>query len=206
MMRASQPVSINGIEFDALISEERELTAEVPEYVTETGYTVSDNIVLSPQTLQMTLLLSNTPVSWMEHAGESHVADIIAQLEELYLSRELVTVITTDKTYQNMAITSLGIRKNTTYGFSREIPISLKEVLQTEVKTTTIPDSYAKSGSTGANAGTAATTSVSSASSSVGTGSGNASGSSSGNDSGSGSSGNGSILYNAGVALGLIKD
>lgn len=182
MMRASQPVSINGIEFDALISEERELTAEVPEYVTETGYTVSDNIVLSPQTLQMTLLLSNTPVSWMEHAGESHVADIIAQLEELYLSRELVTVITTDKTYQNMAITSLGIRKNTTYGFSREIPVSLKEVLQTEVKTTTIPDSYAK------------------------TGSGNVSGSSSGNNSGSGCSGSGSILYNAGVALGLIKD
>ena len=35
MARAKQPVSINGIEFDALIDESRTLEATVPEYSVE---------------------------------------------------------------------------------------------------------------------------------------------------------------------------
>lgn len=61
MARAKQPVSINGIEFDALIDESRTLEATVPEYSVESGFSVSDAIILSPEKLDMTLFVTNTP-------------------------------------------------------------------------------------------------------------------------------------------------
>ena len=69
MARAKQPVSINGIEFDALIDESRTLEATVPEYSVESGFSVSDAIILSPEKLDMTLFVTNTPVTWYNRHG-----------------------------------------------------------------------------------------------------------------------------------------
>lgn len=190
MARAQQPVSVNGIQFDALISEIHNFEAEVPEYTTETGYVVSDNIVLKPEGLEMTVNVTNTPVTWASQGGATHISDVVAQLKELYFKRELVTVITTDETYENMAIVSMSIPKEKDKGYMRQIVFSFKKVLQTEAATTTIPDSYAKSGQTEANAGTASTSSGSTSSGSSG-----GSGSGSSSDS-SGSSSKGSVAYN----------
>ena len=71
MARAKQPVSINGIEFDALIDESRTLEATVPEYSVESGFSVSDAIILSPEKLDMTLFVTNTPVTWYNRHGRS---------------------------------------------------------------------------------------------------------------------------------------
>ncbi len=48
MARAKQPVSVDDIEFDALIDSEEGYEADVPEYPTEKGFSVSDTIVLKP--------------------------------------------------------------------------------------------------------------------------------------------------------------
>ena len=45
MAKAKQPVSIEGIEFDALLDEERVLTAESPDYPVEDGFSVNDTII-----------------------------------------------------------------------------------------------------------------------------------------------------------------
>jgi hypothetical protein len=45
MARAKRPVTIAGIEFDALISEEHGYEATVPEYAVESGFSVSDAII-----------------------------------------------------------------------------------------------------------------------------------------------------------------
>ena len=47
MARAKQPVSVNGIEFDALIDQTDTLEATVPEYTVEDGFVVSDAIILN---------------------------------------------------------------------------------------------------------------------------------------------------------------
>lgn len=52
MGKAKQPVSINGVEFDALIDSDEGYEAQVPEYPTEKGFSVSDNITLKPETLR----------------------------------------------------------------------------------------------------------------------------------------------------------
>ena len=205
MARAKQPVSINGIEFDALIDESRTLEATVPEYSVESGFSVSDAIILSPEKLDMTLFVTNTPVTWYNRHGgsQNRVDSVVKQLEELYYAGEPVTIVTSDATYSNMAIESITFSKSTEVGYAREIPIYFKKIRVTSAKTTTIPDSYGKSGATGASAGTASTSSGSSGGGSSGSGSGGSSGSGSGS---SGSNGNSksSILYSAANSMGLM--
>ena len=103
-----------------------------------------------------------------------------------------------------MAITNISFAKSADVGYAREIPITLKKIVVTESATVTIPDSYGKSGTTGASGGTASTKSASksggSSGSSTGSGSGGGSGSGSSGKSGSG----GSTLYNAASGFGLI--
>lgn len=204
MARAKQPVSINGIEFDALIDQSISYEADVPEYPTEKGFNVSDNITVKARTISMTLYVTDTPVTWAKRFGASpdRVESVVKQLEQLYFAKKVITAVTSDAVYENVVITSLSISKSADTGYAREIPITLKEITVVESKTVTIPSSYGKSGKSSASAGTASTTGGSSGSS-VGGGSGG--GSSGGSKDQSGSGKNGSILYNVASNVGLIK-
>ena len=206
MGKATQPVSINGLEFDALIDESRTLEATVPEYSVESGFSVSDSVILNPEKLSMTLFVTNTPVTWYRRHGASptRVDNVVKQLEELYFAKEPVTIVTSDATYTSMAIESITISKSLEIGYARQIPISFKKIRVTTAKTTTIPDSYGKSGATAASAGTASTSTGSSGGGS-GSGSGSGGGSSgAGGSSGSNGNSKSSILYNAASSNGLI--
>ena len=216
MGKATQPVSVDGIEFDALIESTEGYEAEVPEYAVETGFCVSDTISLKPEKLDMTLFLSNRPVTWAQRLGngEGRVEDVVKRLKELYFKRQLITVITSSETYTDMAITDISFPKTTNMMDAMEIPISLKKVRTTETKTTTIPDSYGKSGATAAAAGTASTSKKSSKAAKSSGSSGNAGSSGSSSSSGGTSKSSrsssskeksGSILYNLAKGVGLIK-
>lgn len=198
MSKARQPVSVAGIEFDALISESRNYEASVPEYAVESGVMVSDDIILGSEKLDMTLYLTDTPVTWRGHAGRGRVEAVVQELEELYYSKSPVTVVTSEKTFTSMAITSMTISKTFENGYAREIPISFQKIRITSAKTTSIPASYGRSGKSQAAAGTANTSSGSS-----GSGGGSGSGSGSGSSSGSGSKS--SILYSAAKGMGLLN-
>ncbi len=207
MPKATQPVSINGIEFDALISQEQTLTATAPEYTVEDGFPVSDNVSLDSEPLNMVLYLTNTPVTWYNRHGSSlsRVAQVEKQLKELYFAKEPVTVVTSDDVFTDMVITSVGFKKSLETGFDREIPIAFKKVRVTKARTATIPESYGRGGATGASAGTANTSAGSSGSAGGGTGTGTGTGGGSGSG-GSNQNGNrkGSILYGAASSLGLL--
>ena len=201
MAQAVEPVSIDGITFDALIDADETWQSDVPAYPIETGFEVSDTIIIRPLTLNMNLYLTNTPVTWkpIHGSGPGRVQDVISRLRDLYFKKTPVTVNTTDNDYEDMAIVSIGLPKKIETGSSRLIPISLKQITVTEVKTASIPASYGKSGSTGANAGTASTASRPSTGTSAG-GGGNQGNQS--QEQGDGS--RGSILYNASRNTGLL--
>lgn len=201
MGRAMRPVSVAGIEFDALISENRSLSADTPEYPIETGFVVSDSVILKPQVLSMTLFLTDTPISWRRRlgSGQGRIQHVIDRLEEAYFKRELVTVVTSDKTYTNMAITGITIAKSAEMGYAIEIPITFKEVRVTKSATTTIPSAYGKSGTTGSNAGTAGIKTGSTPASAAKSKTGGSSGG------GSGASGKaGSVLYGLASSAGML--
>lgn len=197
MARPKQPVSINGVEFDALITEDRGLEATVPEYAVEDGFSVSDTIIIGTETLSMTLFVTDTPVTWFSRhgSGRGRTESVVKQLEELFYTKEPVTVVTSDRTYTDMAIESISFSKNAETGYAREIPISLRKIRITKARTTTIPDSYGKSGATGESAGTANT--------STATSSGGSSTNSSADSSGEAET-KSSILYSAANSMGLI--
>ena len=201
MATARQPVSIDGIEFDALITQTDSYSADVPTYPVEEGFAVSDTVILQPLELSMTLFVSNTPVTWLRRHGSSQtrVQDVLNRLRELYFSRKPVTVSTSERTYQSMAIVSIELSKNLETGTSREIPISFREIRVTESRKTTIPASYGRGGATGANAGTANVTN-SATPGSGGAGSGGAGSGSSSGDGGTKSS----ILYGLANGAGLL--
>lgn len=193
--RALQPVSINGIEFDALISSTEAYEASVPEYPVETGFTVSDTVILNAETLEMTLFLSNRPVTWARRFGASanRVGQVAGQLRELYFQKSLVTVSTGSGSYTNMAITSLSIPRTNSMMDAVEIPIKFKKVRVTASRTAVIPDSYGKSGATAAMAGTANTSAAST-------------GASGGNEAAGGDAqGSSSVVYGIASKFGLFK-
>ena len=213
-----KPVSIWGIEFDALIDETKNLSATIPTYPVEEGFPVSDTIILDPISIQMTLYVSNTPVTWLYRHGTStdRVNKICSLLEQKWLQKQLAKIVTTEAIYKDMGITSISIKKSHDIGYAREISVSAQKVRITKRKTVKIPSYVLKSGETKANAGTAST-STSSGKSSTASGTGGSSGGgggSGGNKNGGGSSSSGkgnssakkgqSILYGAASGLGLI--
>ena len=185
MARAKQPVSVADIEFDALIDSEEGYEADVPEYPTEKGFSVSDTIVLKADTLNMTLYVTDTPVTWRERTGSGpgKTEGVVRRLKDLYFAKKILEVTTTDCVYSNMVITSMNIKKSV-------------KIEVTETATAEIPASYGKSGKTAKAAGKASKTAASTAGSSSSGGS-SASGSSS-------SSSRGSVLYNAASSFGLL--
>lgn len=222
MAKRKQPVTVWGIEFDALIDEQKTMSASIPSYPVENGFPVSDTIINDPISIQMTLYLTNTPVTWLFRHGSStnRVNRICEEIENKWLSKELTKVVTTDTIYTNMGITQLTIKKSSEIGYAREISVTMQKVEVTEKKTVDVPSYILKSGETQENAGKAATSKTSSKSSgssggssssrsSGSSGSGGKSGSSGSSGSSSGSGGSDaknkqSILYGVANGLGFI--
>ena len=162
--KALKPVSVAGIEFDALIEESKTMNATIPSYPVEDGFSVSDTIILEPISISMVLFVSNTPVTWLHRHGHStdRVNKICEELENLWLEKKLVKVVTTNAIYKDMGIVSISIKKSKELGYSREISLQLQKVRVTKRKTVTVPNYILKSGTTAANAGTASTSQSSS--------------------------------------------
>jgi len=139
---------------DALINSDEGLEADIPDYPIETGFMVSDTIIIRPKTLSMTLFLSDTPVTWRFLGRPGRAQDVKARLKDLYYKKELVTVVTTDETYKDMGIESIHFPRTKENGSAYEMPIQLKQVQRTQTRTVGIPAGYGKSGTTGTSAGT----------------------------------------------------
>ena len=199
--RNIQPVSVAGIEFPAMLDETQTFTSDIPEYPVETGFVISDNITLQPMELPLTLLLSDTPLTWRGRVRSMSEAE--SMLKELYFSKTPFTVVTPSGTFESMGITSMQIKRSSENGYNKEVSRSLKQINVTATKTASIPDSYGKSGATGANAGTAST-SAGSTSTGGGSSGGGSGGSGSSGGSSSGKQSSGSILYNVASSAGLI--
>ncbi|MCI9658746.1 MAG: hypothetical protein HFI14_09055 [Lachnospiraceae bacterium] len=198
-----KPVSLAGIEFDALIDEQKTMSATIPTYPVEDGFPISDTIILDPIKVQMTLYVSNTPVTWLYRHGSSNdrVNRICEQIENLWLDKELVKVVTTDTIYKDMGITSITIKKSRESGYAREISLSLQKVRITKVLTVIIPSYVLKGGKTMANAGTASVSASSGKSSSAGVSSSSSASSSSSESNAKKSQ---SILYGVASGLGFL--
>ena len=158
-LKRYRPVSIEGIEFDALLSEERTYNATIPSYPVEDGSSVSDTIILDPEERSFSLYIAANPITYYYRHGNSRsrVQQICKELEELWFKKKLVKITTPDEILTDMGITSLSISRSKETGYSREVSLSVKKIRITEKQTAAIPAEIAQSGATAANAGSATT-------------------------------------------------
>lgn len=198
-MKAREPVSINGVEFDAVIERQEQMSATVPQYPIENGVSISDNVALDAMELTMTLYLTATPITWASRhgTGEEHIDATCEKLRKQYASREPLEVVTSNRTYSNMVIKQMQFKKSEDIGMAMEIPITLTQVTTTSSEKVNIPAGLGKGGTTKKDTGRTGTGSASvtqSSGSSSGSGS---SGPSSHGTNSHGSSGNSapSILH-----------
>ena len=191
-----QPVNIGGIECDALIHHELAMEAEIPDYPVEEGYSVQDTMILKPRTLSLTVIVTNTPITFRSHASLGRVQEVAARFQELYHSRQLITVTSAKGSFQNMGITSLSLPYDVSTKTSLEIPITLKEVLTTTAQTVTIPSEYGRGGDTGTTAGTTNTSPYGSETGTATSTVGNSTVGNSTNNGDSSEGGGGSLPYN----------
>ena len=168
--KAIQPITINGIEFDALIEEENTYNADIPEYAVDAGYKVSDNISVSAEVLKIKIVASDTPVTWRTRHGINTATSREQRLRELFFSKAVCTISTSRRTYVHMAMESISFPRSLDSGTSPEISISFKGIRTTSVAITTYPGTYGKAGATMASAGAANVTKSSEETSSSKTG------------------------------------
>jgi len=146
-----------GIEFDAMIEEQRNYSASIPSYPIEDGFNISDTIINEPLVLQLTLYVSNTPVTFLyRHKNtKNRVTKICEQIEKKWLSKQLTKIVTSDAIYKDMGITSISIKKTAEIGYAREISVTARKVYKTIRKVSKIPKHILKSGKSMAKAGKA---------------------------------------------------
>ena len=129
MAKKKKPVTIWGIEFDALIDEQKTLSSTIPVYPVEKGLPVSDTIINEPVSLQLTLYVSNTPVTWLYRHGASmdRVTKICKKIEKKWMEKKLTKIVTSDAIYKSMGITSISIKKSRETGYAREVSVAASE-------------------------------------------------------------------------------
>lgn len=159
-MGPRQPVSVAGIEFDALMESSEDYSASVPQYPVDAGYSVQDHVALEPLTLKMTLFVTATPVTWLSRhgSGENRIHQICERLLEIYRSRSIIEVVTQDQSYDNLVIKGITIKKTQSLGYAREIPIEFSQVTVTSAMAAAVPAEYERSGTSKQSAGNASTT------------------------------------------------
>ena len=205
------PVSIAGIEFDCLMNNTESYSAEIPSYAVEEGYAVSDSIILKPLELSLSLIVSDTPVTWANRTGhypeKGRTNQVCEKMRNLYMEKKLLKVVTTNAIYTNMGITSFSIKRSAN---AATIDINLRKVYKTSKKTVVIYSQSTMTGTSQASAGTASTSSSSSKTSGNSTGSTSSSSSSSSSSSTSSSNNSSSskacsVLYGVASSLKLIS-
>jgi hypothetical protein len=128
--------TVGVLTLDVLISESHSRTAVITENPVEDGTVISDHIILDPRVLTINGFVSNAhPVitSFQQaFTREDKVKAAFELLEDIYYARELFTVVTNLKVYEDMFIETLSIDKTSDTGDALNFNMDLKEVRKVE--------------------------------------------------------------------------
>ncbi len=127
----AQRPSIDDLEFDVCETETHKGTAKVTQHPVESGATIADHIVDEPDTLDLVLRVSNTPLVSFENIdsvpafrADTAYADLLAMKR----AGETVGVVTSLRRYEDMAITSVSVTRDASTGQCLSVAVSLIEI------------------------------------------------------------------------------
>lgn len=144
--------SVGNVILDATLSETHTNTNQVTDHPVEDGSIISDHINRQPDTLDLVGTVSDFPVYWLGGTmapspidgdatrPKDRVALAYGELRRIMIEGELITVVTTLREYENMAIISLTVSRDAGTGKSLPVTISLREIILVETKEVAIPE------------------------------------------------------------------
>lgn len=117
---------VAGVVLDAVLTEDHVYNSRVTNYPVEDGRIISDHIINEPDTLQITGVVSDTPLSFLAPFNRS--VNAFQRLVEIHNRREFITVVTGIKVYDNMVLTSLQVPRNVNSGQSLTFTMDFQKV------------------------------------------------------------------------------
>lgn len=121
---------IGALTLDASLREEHSVAVEVTKHPVEQGSDISDHKRKGPDKVRITGIISNTPLR-LFNFGPSELKpaeNAWEVLNEMAASKELVTIITTLKTYEDMAMTDLRAPRDFKLGNVLEFTASFERL------------------------------------------------------------------------------
>lgn len=134
------PVSIGGVQFDALLDITEKFDSTVPMYRTDMGYDTSDDIIPNLMVVEMKLFVTPTPVTWANvpsHVGRNP-RDVVDALREVLEKRKPVFVSTVKKNYDNMMIQKVTTNKTADIGLALEIDVTMVQLTRAAYTNTVV--------------------------------------------------------------------
>lgn len=123
---ASRQTKIGSLELDATLRETHSHENEVTEHPVERGAAISDHIRPKPDGLVMEGVVSDTPI--YVDPEEGRAANAYEALRSIRSAGELVTVVSTLRVYENMAMVSFTVPKDARTGDVTQFSATFKEV------------------------------------------------------------------------------
>lgn len=118
--------NVGGVFLDATLTEDHQYNARATTYPIEDFRNITDHIINEPETLSLTGVVSDTPLSILSSFNRS--VDAFNRLVRIYETKQLITVVTGIKVYTNMCITSLQIPRNVQSGQSLTFSMEFQKI------------------------------------------------------------------------------
>lgn len=115
------------VSFDTVTVEDHQYSAIATAFPTEFGPIISDHILREPEIVNITGIVSDTPLTIFPSPNRSVTA--FNKLVELYERRQIITLITGIKVYQNMCITKLNVPRTIRTGQTLTFDLTFQKIL-----------------------------------------------------------------------------
>lgn len=127
---------IGPITVDVFLNEAYSLSSEVTRYPVETGGTITDNVVAVPRAFRVEGFISDAPLGAdLESLRQQETGGTLApsefcytQLEKIHSDREPVTVVTSLRVYENMAMVSCEVSRDKDTGRALSFSASFEQI------------------------------------------------------------------------------
>ncbi len=129
---------IGSFVIDAFRSETHRQSNTVTRFPVEDGSDINDHVISNPDVLEIQGIVGAVILSDID-TGTNRTLDAFNELTRLKVERNLISIVTGLKVYDNMIIESFNVPRNSTNGGSLSFSMTLKNINIVESQSTVIP-------------------------------------------------------------------
>lgn len=127
---------------DATMARETAKAVEVTKFPIEDGSVVSDHAIRAPDTYRMDGMITNTPTlpaEWVEGLYDHFWQGARDVLEGILERKGVTTIITPDRTYEDMIMTDLRFPEDSSTGDALRFSCSFERLIRVSSQTVQLP-------------------------------------------------------------------